>query len=511
MARKPIEIMKLKQIIQLKKQKTSNREISEILSLHRNTVNKYVRLITASGLSLSALRKMDDSELTKLFPTTDTVDDNRYGVLSGYFTYFARELKKTGCTKLILWKWYISKHPDGYGTSQFNEHLKSWLKHTKASGKINHGYGDKMFVDYTGKKLRTVDRSTGEIKDVEVFVAILPASHYVFVQATLTQQKHDFISSMNDALYFFGGVPKVVVTDNLKSAVDKASKYEPVLNKTFRHQGEHYGFAINPARAYRPQDKALVEGAVKIVYQRIFYELSKQLFFDLKDLNAAILEKLKAFNLHHMKTYDSSRFRLFNTYEKPRLSPLPKEKYTIREYRKAKVQKMGYVYLSDDRNYYSVPFRYIGQQVEVQYCSDTVQVFYKQQRIATHKRNYRKGHYTTIEGHLASSHKFYTQWKPEYFLEQANGIGEHVYEFVSLLLANAKYPEIAYKSALGVIHLKSKYPGQRVDNACKIAVENGLVRYMNIKNILQNNADLKPGDTSKSNIPDHKNIRGNYS
>lgn len=266
MARKPIEIMKLKQIIQLKKQKTSNREISEILSVHRNTVNKYVRLITASGHSLAALQKMDAAGLARLFPTTDTVDDNRYEVLSGNFAYFAKELKKTGCTKLILWKRYISKHPDGYGTSQFNEHLNSWLKHTRASGKINHGYGEKMFVDYTGKKLRIVDRSTGEIKDAEVFVAILPASHYVFVQATLTQQKQDFISSMNDALFFFGGVPKVVVTDNLKSAVDKASKYEPILNKTFRHQGEHYGFSINPTRAYRPQDKALVEGAVKIVY-----------------------------------------------------------------------------------------------------------------------------------------------------------------------------------------------------------------------------------------------------
>jgi len=254
MARKPIEIMNLKQIIQLKKQNTSNREISEILSIHRNTINKYVRLLTASGHSLPSLQEMDPGSLAKLFPGTDTVDDNRYEVLTSYFSYFAKELKKTGCTKLILWEWYISKHPNGYGTSQFNEHLNSWSKHSKASGKINHNYGEKMFVDYTGKKLQIVDKGTGEVKDVELFVAILPASHYVFVQATLTQQKHDFISSMNDALFFFGGVPKVVVTDNLKSAVNKASKYEPVLNKTFRDQGEHYGFAINPARAYKPQD-----------------------------------------------------------------------------------------------------------------------------------------------------------------------------------------------------------------------------------------------------------------
>lgn len=511
MARKPIDIMNLKQIIQLKKRNTSNREISEILSIHRNTINKYVHLLTASGHSLSTLQEMEPESLAKLFPGTDTVDDTRYEVLSSYFPYFTKELRKTGCTKLILWEWYISKHPDGYGTSQFNEHLNRWSKHSKASGKINHYYGNEMLVDYTGKKLQLIDKGTGEAKDVEVFVAILPASHYVFVQASLTQQKHDFISSMNDALFFFGGVPKVVVTDNLKSAVDKASKYEPILNKTFRDQGEYYGFAINPARAYKPKDKALVEGAVKIVYQRIFYEISKQLFFDLTDLNAAILEKLKALNLRHMKTYDSSRFRLFNTYEKSQLLPLTKEKYIIKEYKKTKVQKMGYVYLSDDKNYYSVPFRYIGQQVEVQFCSDTVQVFCKHQRIATHKRNYRKGYYTTIEEHLASAHKFYTQWKPEYFLEQASSIGEHVYEFVSSLLSNAQYPEIAYKSALGIIHLKSKYQEQRIDNACKIAVENGLSRYVNVKNILENNADIKPEESSGSRIREHKNIRGKYS
>lgn len=172
-----------------------------------------------------------------------------------------------------------------------------------------------------------------------------------------------------------------------------------------------------------------------------------------------------------------------------------------------RVQKMGYVYLSDDRNYYSVPFRYIGQQVEVQYCSDMVQVFHEPQRIATHKRNYRKGYFTTIEEHLANSHKFYTQWKPEYFLERANDIGGHAYEFVSLLLANAKYPKIAYKSALGVIHLKSRYLGQSIDNACKIAVENGLGRYMNIKNILGNNADLKSDDAPGPKIPEHDNKR----
>ena len=510
MAQKPIEIMNLKQIIQLKIQGTSNREISDLLDIHRNTINKYIRLISASDLALSELLELDNASLLELFPTTDTIDDKRYEVLSGYFPLFVKELRKVGCTKEKLWKRYITHHTDGYGSSQFNYHLNHWLKNKKVSGKLNHAYGEKIFVDYTGEKLQITDKSTGEIIDVEVFVAILPASHYVYVEATLSQQKEYFISSVNNTLSFFGGVPKVMVADNLKSAVNKSSKYEPILNKTFKDQGQHYGFAINPTRSYKPQDKALVEGAVKLVYQRIFYELSNQTFFSIKDLNKAILEKVKAFNLHHMKTYDTSRFKLFNEYEKSKLQPLPKQKYELKEYRIATVQKMGYIYLSVDKNYYSVPYRYIGKKVEVQYNTDNIEIYFNNQRIASHLRNYRKGYYTTNKDHLSSSHSFYSGWKPEYFLKQANDIGEDVYQFVSKMMAQAEYPEIAYKSALGIIHLKSNYEKSRINKACKIGLENNLIRYRNIKNILDNNADLNIDNTSRSSVPKHNNIRGNY-
>ena len=198
--------------------------------------------------------------------TTDTINEQRYKVLSSYFSYFLKELSKVGCTKEKLWKDYLCEHPDGYGSSQFNYHLNHWLKRSKVSGKLNHEYGEKLFVDYTGKKLQITDKTTGNISDTEVFVAILPASHYLYVEATHTQQKQDFIKAINNALFFFGGVPKAIVPDNLKSAVTKSSKYEPVLNKTFKDQAKHFGFAINPTRSYKPQDKALAEGAVKLGY-----------------------------------------------------------------------------------------------------------------------------------------------------------------------------------------------------------------------------------------------------
>ena len=221
-----------------------------------------MRLITASGRPFPELRKMDDAELTKLFPLRirSTMTGTKY---CRSFHLFCQGTEKDGLYQAGTVEMVYIETPRRLRYEPVQRTSEQLAEtHQGEREKINHGYGDKMFVDYTGKKLEVVDRSTGEIGEVEVFVAILPASHYVFVQATPTQQKQDFISSVNDALFFFGGVPKVVVPDNLKSAVDKASKYEPVLNRTFRDQGEHYGFAINPTRSYRPRDKALVEGAV---------------------------------------------------------------------------------------------------------------------------------------------------------------------------------------------------------------------------------------------------------
>ncbi len=404
MAAKKVDFMELKQLLLLKEKGESNRSCERILGIHRNTINPYVRLFRASGLSYSVLLKLDEQSLQELFPYKESLDTERYTTLSGYFNYFDKELKKPGCTREVLWREYLQKHPGGYGYSQFNEHFNRWRGKETGSGKLIHKAADKVYVDYTGKKLHVTDKQTGEITELEVFVAILPASQYTYVEASRSQKKEDFIKSVNNCLSFFEGVPKTIVTDNLKSAVSKSSKYEAVLNKNLRALAIHYKTSINPTRAYSPQDKALVEGAVKLVYQRIFYPLDKMTFFSIESLNEAIRGKLTQYNGYLMKQSGSSRRKEFLDIERPYLAPLPAEPYQIKEYRKAKVQKMGFVYLHEDKNYYSVPFRYIGQSVEVQYNSDTVEIYYKSERIAIHKRNYRKGAYTKIDEHLSSAH-----------------------------------------------------------------------------------------------------------
>ncbi len=509
MAAKKVDIMELKQLLLLKEKGESNRSCYRILSIHRNTINHYVRLFRASRLSYSSLCSLDEKSLQELFPYKETLDKERYITLSGYFIYFDKELKKPGCTRETLWREYLQKHPGGYGYSQFNEHINRWRDKIKGSGKLTHKAGDKVYVDYTGKKLHVTDKQTGEITEVEVFVAILPASQYTYVEVSRSQKKEDFIKSMNNCLAFFGGVPKTIVTDNLKSAVGKASKYEAVLNKTLRALAVHYKTSINPTRAYSPQDKALVEGAVKLVYQRIFYPIDKMTFFNIEALNKAIREKLTQYNDYIMKVSESSRRKDFLDIEKPYLSELPSQAYELKEYRKAKVQKMGFVYLHDGKNYYSVPFRYIGQSVEVQYNSDTVEIYYQSQRIAMHKRSYRKGAYTTNEEHLSSSHKFYKDWSPKFFLSLAKKLGPNTEAYIGKLLGQDTYPEIVYKQCLGIIHLKSEYTVQRVDKACKIALDQPRYGYHIIKNILVNKTDMEPVDINPGpHITIHVNIRG---
>ena len=306
-----------------------------------------------------------------------------------------------------------------------------------------------------------------------------------------------------------GGSTKAIVPDNLKSAVSKASKYEPILNKTLKDLALHYGCAINPTRSYSPQDKAMVEGAVKLVYQRIYFPLRNMTFFSIDELNAQLRIELEKYNAYLMETYQASRRKLFVDLEQQYLQPLPSEPYQIKHYKRAKVQKMGYIYLSDTKNYYSVPYRYIGRQVELQYNQDTIEVYYQSDRIAIHKRTYRPGQYVTHKEHLSSSHRFYGDWSPEYFTKLAGSIGIKTSEYIQLLIEQQDYPETGYKQALGIISLKKAFEKHRIETACTMALTHERYSYRTIKRILENKTDkMVESGQQQQPIPVHMNIRG---
>ena len=509
MAAIQIDIMRIKQLLLLKSKNKSNRKIANAIGIDRNTVNEYVNRLDSSGRTYEELLKLEDKELQTLFPSKEALDKDRYTALHGLFPGFVKELKKPGCTRQHIWTKYKQEHIDHYSYSQFCQLFSNWLASKKVSGKLNHIAGDKLFIDYAGKKLQIVNKDTGEIRDVEVFVGILPSSSYTYVEASYDQTRESLVKSVGNCLEYFGGVPQAIVPDNLKSAVTKSSKYEPIINKTFRDMGHHYGCVINPTRSYSPQDKALVEGAVKLVYQRIYYELSNMIFFSLANLNKHIWELLERYNNYKLQLAGISRYKQFVEIEREYLTSLPKEPYKVKHYNRAKVQKMGYIYLSAQKNYYSVPYRYIGKHVEVQHSIDTVEIYHNKERIASHMKSYQKGSYITIEDHLSSTHKYYQSWSREFFVKKAAEIGMNTATYIGSLIDQQSYPEIGFKRSQGVIALKHKYPIQRVEAACKKALNYDICSYRIIENILKNKADQEQETQQlKHEIKPHINLRG---
>lgn len=309
---------------------------------------------------------------------------------------------------------------------------------------------------------------------------------------------------------YIGGSPQGIVTDNLKSAVTKAGKYQSTINKSLQAMALHYGTTIDPTRSYRPKDKALVEGAVKIVYHSIYYAVQKHTYFSLAQLNAAIQEELTKLNARQLSHSDKSRTDRYKQ-EKQHLSALPKYRYEVKQYRKAKVQKMGYVLCSSYKNYYSVPYRYIGKQVELRYDTKVVEIYHQAQRIATHTTSQAKGMYITQQSHLSSNNKAFTEWSPSHFSHLASKHGDHVRRYVEGLIAARPYPEQAYKQVQGIMALAKDYTSARLDSACQYAMTHPLRSYQMIKQILQNNTDQGGHHTTDTKqqytIPAHSNVR----
>jgi transposase len=376
---------------------------------------------------------------------------------------------------------------------------------------IEHKAGDKLFIDFAGEKLKILDKETGELKSVEVFVAILGASQLMYVEAIESQRVEDLIGCCENALHYFGGSPSAIVPDNLKSAVIKSNRYEPRLNENFEAFADHYGMSVLPARAYKPKDKALVEGAVKICYRSIYAHLASDYACSVEELNTQIWQLLQAKNTGTFKGTNRSRLDHFKEIEKHTLQPLPEKRFELRRSCVVTVMKNGHVCLSADKHYYSVPYGYISKKAKVLFSKSTVEVFYKYDLIASHARVRSPHNYTTEPSHLATQHKYLSEWNPDYFLQQAHVIGAEVEYYLSQVLLKKKHPEQAYKSCQGILSFAKRLGHQRLKAACKLAHGYGLYHFKAIENILVKGIDLynePEQEEVPSPMPDHENIRG---
>ncbi len=501
---------KIREILRLKeKAGLSDRQIARSLKISRPVVAQYLTDFKMAGLYYEDIEQMSDSEVLKILEKGKEMKSKKYKNLSEKFEYFLKELKKTGVTLQTLWEEYRREYPDGYGYSQFCHHFQVWRNASKVYMHIEHKAGDKMFVDYAGKKFTIYDSRTEEPIEVSVFVAVLGASQLTYAEATMTQKQRDWVTSNENALWYFGGVPEAIVPDCLKTGVIKGNKYEPRLNHVYLDFAEHYGTAIVPARPDSPRDKALAEIAVEIVYTRLFAPLRNRRFYSLTELNKAFRELLEKHNNMFFQRTKISRRALFNDIEKDILKPLTERKYDYKDFLNPRVQFNYHVELREDRHYYSAPYQLSGKKVQMFYTAKTVEIYHDNIRVAFHQRDYIKYGYTTLKQHMPPEHKFYAGWSPQRFIRWAGKIGENTKTLVQEVLKRKKHPEQAFKSSLGILSFSKTHGKERLDKACARALEFDACSYNAVKNILERGLDKVDEKAQRQQIiPFHKNIRG---
>jgi transposase len=501
-------MQKLKQVIRLYGQGKGTKSINSMLGVSRNTIKKYLHIFHTSGMSYEKFFSMSDSELALLFQVNKSpVATQKQLDLEAMLPGLCKQLKRKGVTREQLHRQYLETHPDGYGRSRFNNFIYLYLGQIHPVMHIEHKAGEKMYIDFAGEKLYLQDIGGNRIP-VEVFVAILGCSQLTYAEAVSSQRKEDLIKVCENALHYFEGVPQVIVPDNLKSAVTKGSKYEAVINPDFACFAEHYSATVIPARAYKPRDKSLVEGAVKLVYKNIYTKLEGRVFHDLDSLNAAIRVGLELHNNTPFSGRDYSRRQQFEEIEREALVKLNPFRYQIKEQAMVTVMKNCYVRLSKDVHYYSVPYQYIGKKVKILYTSHDVEVYFRYELIAKHKRHMRRYQYTTDPKHLASQHQFITEWHPENFLKRAAEIDEDVASYIAKVLELKPFPEQAYKSCWGILSFARRVGNERLIDACRWAESFGQYSYRTIEEILYKRLDKLQPEVEAPRIPAHENIRG---
>jgi transposase len=407
MAAKLIGMLQLRRILQLLDNGSKIRSIARDLGISRNTVKAYLPAIARSKLAIAELLALNDEALSALIHEPERgslTGDTRYQDFQHCLAVIEEELKKTGVTRQLLWQEYRMVHPDGYGYTQFCYHLQEHFKHKDTVMHFVHNPAEKMLIDFAGKTIRYTDEEGKEIK-CQVFIAILPYSGYTYVEAVHSQKQDDFVRCLENALIFFGGVPGCIISDNLKSCIKRADRYEPQLTDLLDQFSLYYNTTVSATRVAKPRDKASVEKAVNLTYQRIYAPIRNKAFRCLEDLNAAIREQTKEHHSRRFRQSQESRQYLFETEEKSGLRPLPSSRMQISNTVTAKVQGNYHIVLGQDWHYYSVPYQYTGKEVKVVYTHASVEIYLEHKRIAVHRRNVRRNGYTTIGEHMPENHR----------------------------------------------------------------------------------------------------------
>ncbi len=498
--------------------KLSIRKSAVSASVSRSTVSDYCRRFEKCGVDIESFFALDENKQESLlFPKIVAKPKPNSKPLPDVESIHQqlKQHKKGNLTLRLLWEEYKEAHPDGYGYTQFGDYYRKYKAKLNPSMRQVHIPGEKLFVDYSGLLMPITDSNTGEISKAQIFVAVLGASGYTFVHATPSQKREDFILSHTLAYEFFGGTPHIVVPDNLKSAVTYNNKKGILINESYADLARHYSMAVEPARPYKPKDKAKAEQGVLGIQRWILMRLRARVFFDINELNDAISILLDEYNNKIVKRFNKSRTQLFEELDKPYLRQLPTNRYTFREFKRARVNQDYHIAL--DHCFYSVPYTYLKHTVELRYSTTTVEIYHKNKLIAQHPRTHRRGEFSTLTEHMPKSHQYQNEkMNPQRLRAWANKIGSDTAAFVDKELTTAPHPPNAYRKIIAILSQAKIYGNESLNLAIAYGVKHGTTSTRSIKSILEKKLYLQESANTPINQPiqpssldTHKNLRGN--
>ncbi len=501
---------KLKEVLRLKYLgKLTNRNIQDLGVASKSAVSNYTARFEKSNLSINEVLQMPDQKLSALlFPELKQYQSQTSKPHPDW-NYIHNELKQKGMTRQLLWEEYREQHSDGYGYSQFKEYYSRYKKSINPSMRQTHYAGDKLFVDFSGLTMPINDAATGEIRKVQIFVAVLGASGYTFVHAVISQNTEDFIECHNKAFHFYGGVPNQLVPDNLKAAVISHKRGVVKLNESYADMGRHYGVAIVPARPYHPQDKSKAELGVKGIQRWILMKLRHQTFFDVDELNDAISKLLDAYNDKVIRRLGKSRTELFEKLDKPALHPLRSNSYVYRQYKQVKVGIDYHIEL--DGSGYSVPYTYLGKRVDVWYSKSSMAISWQGEVIATHPKLSQPYHDSTLIAHMPTSHQYqYEKWNPGRILNWAKDIGEYTVALMQAIIKSRSHPVRGYKSCMAILSFSKTYGNEALELTSQKAMKNNIRSVSSVESILKRKTYLDQDSSESANntlFNSHENLR----
>jgi transposase len=510
MPAKRLSMRKTREILRLRwGRKLSLRAVAKSVRVSPSTVSDCIGRAEVAGVAWPLADDLDDGALEALlYPPTPHSHQARF--VPDWATIH-REMRRKHVTLQLLWQEYKRDHPDdGYQYSRFCDHYHAFRSKLDVVMRQDHRAGEKVFVDYSGDGIDIVDRDTGEVREAQLFVAVLGASSYTYAEATESQELRWWIDVHIHAFEYFGGVTEITVPDNTKTAVIRPCNYEPGLNPTYQEMARYYDTAVIPARKRKPKDKAKVEGGVLVAQRWILAALRNHTFFSLEQANRAIAEKLEDLNGRRFQKLPTTRRDLFETLDRPALKPLPATRYEIAEFTRPKVNIDYHVEI--DKHYYSVPYSLIHERMEARRTSTIIEICFKGRRVAAHRRSYVERGYTTVKEHMPKSHQKHLEWTPSRIIRWASKTGPRTAQLIQMLIESKPHPEQGYKASLGILRLEKPYTTERLEAACDRALAIGSISYRAVNSILKTGMDRLPDPSDAEpqlDLPmDHANVRG---